>query len=95
MPLKNNHKHEDNVAFFQSKNWDYIKKNGRFWEGEEYSSILEQGSFNVQGEEELVLAAAGRIKAALSRGQYNLDEMEENHKRMLCCILSIILYQKH
>ena len=91
-PPKNYHKHEDKVAFFQSKTWDFIQKNGRFWEGAEYSSILEQGSF--YDHEALVLSASGRIKAAIDRGQAHLDEMEEGHKRILCSILSIILYQR-
>ena len=93
-PPKNYHKHEDKVAFFQSETWDFIKKNGHFWEGAEYSSILEQGSFKDHGQEALVLSAAGRIKAAIDRGQEHIDEMEEGHKKILCVILSIILYQR-
>ncbi|WP_123014868.1 hypothetical protein [Vibrio zhugei] len=72
----------------------FIRKNGCFWEGAQYNSILEQGSFDDHKQKALVLSAAGRIKAALDRKQYHLDEMEEKHKMMLCTILSIILYQR-
>jgi len=90
----NYHEHEDKVALFQTKSWDFIKKNGHFWEGAEYKSILEQGSFDDHGQKALVLSASGRIKAALDREQYHIDEMEDAHKMILCAILSIILYQR-
>lgn len=91
----NYHKHEDRVArYLQSENWMYIWKKGRFWRGSEYKIILEQGSFKDFNQEELILSAAGRVKAAINRQQFHLDEMECSHKYMLCAILSIVLYQR-
>ena len=80
----NYHEHEVKVALFQTKSWDFIRKNGRFCEGAEYKSILEQGSFDDHEQKALVLSASGRIKAALDREQYHIDEMEDAHKMMLC-----------
>ncbi|MCI5167518.1 MAG: hypothetical protein D3903_15865 [Candidatus Electrothrix sp. GM3_4] len=90
----NYHVHEDKVAVFQTRHWDSISKKGRFWVGGEYREILEQGSFDDHEQQALVLSVAGRVKAALDREQYHIDEMEKKHKRMLCAILSIILYQR-
>ena len=39
-----------------------------------------------------MLAAAGRIKAAIDRGQLTYEDMESSHRRMLSVVLSVILY---
>ncbi len=74
-------------------NWK-IEKVGSRWIGENYAAILEQGGFNDFDELNLVLAAAGRIKAALARNQCHFDEMEQSHQKMLADVLAIILYHR-
>ncbi|HDM8204515.1 TPA: hypothetical protein P0E29_005054 [Vibrio harveyi] len=89
------HQHEDKVAqFYQESSDIHIQKNGRFWAGEDYRSILEQGGFNDFEQKDLVLSAAGRVKAALDRSQYHIDNMEKGHQVVLCMILSNILYHR-
>ena len=41
-----------------------------------------------------MLAAAGRIRAAVIRGQTHFDQMEESHRRMLAALLLVILYHR-
>ncbi|UQA50978.1 hypothetical protein [Vibrio sp. ED002] len=92
---ENYHQHEDKVAHIYQESSDiHIQKNGRFWGGEDYRSILEQGGFDDVEEKDLVLSAAGRIKAALGREQYHIDNMEKGHQIVLCMILSNILYHR-
>ncbi|HAS6209289.1 TPA: hypothetical protein I7185_02925 [Vibrio vulnificus] len=94
-PLINYHKHEDKVADnFSQSSWAIIEKKERFWVGEEYRIILEQGGFEDFEQSELILASAGRVKAALGRSQYHIDVMEDSHRKMLCIILSIVLYHR-
>ncbi|MDL5054218.1 hypothetical protein QQ056_11755 [Oscillatoria laete-virens NRMC-F 0139] len=50
----------------------------------------EQGGFKTDGDSDLVLAAAGRIKAAIDRGQTHFDDMERSHRIVLAGILAII-----
>ena len=94
-PPKKYHDHEDRLAEYviAKLNWKIEKKNGR-WVGQDYSSILGQGGFGDLDEENLVLAAAGRIKAAIDRGQTNFDEMEMGHQIMLADVLAVILYHR-
>jgi len=95
IPPNNYHMHEDKVAIYFNKNdWANIEKNGRYWTGEEYRIILEQGGFDDWEQSDLVLAAAGRVKAAIDRGQNSIEAMENTHCKMLCIILSIILYHR-
>jgi hypothetical protein len=43
---------------------------------------------------DLVLAAAGRIRSAIIRGQFRFDEMEKAHQKILAGVLSCILYHR-
>lgn len=89
------HDNEDCLAEYvkQTFNWR-IQKQGNRWVGMEYASILESGSFKDFDEKNLVLAATGRIKAALDRGQLHFDEMEESHRKILAAVMTIIIYQR-
>lgn len=93
-PLKY-HDNEDRLAE-QVRNrlgWN-IRKIGRRWICEDYPVVLEQGSFNDVNQRELMLAAAGRIRAAMRLGQMHFDDMEESHRRMLADVIAIILYHR-
>jgi hypothetical protein len=94
-PPKKYHDNEDRLAEYCKANlgWD-INKVGNRWTGDDYASILEQGAFNDIDEQNLCLAASGRVKAALDRGQVHFDDMEEFHRRMLADVLAIILYHR-
>lgn len=93
-PPSRYHDNEDKLAeYLQSIGWDIRKESGR-WVGADYGSILEQGGFNDVDQSELILAAAGRIKAAQDRGQNHFDDMEWGHKQMLSTVLSVILYHR-
>jgi hypothetical protein len=94
-PPRKYHDNEDRLAenVKRSLGWN-IQKRGKFWVGADYDSIIEQGGFNDINEADLVLAAAGRIKAAQDRGQNHYDEMEQSHRRMLAAVITIILYHR-
>ena len=89
------HDNEDRLAehVVARLGWSIRKVRSR-WVGENYPLILEQGSFGAEAQRELLQAAAGRIKAAISRGQRHFDNMEESHRKMLADVLAIILYQR-
>ena len=89
------HDNEDRLAEYVRKhlNWN-IQKVGNRWIGEDYAAILEQGGFHDIDEKELVMAAAGRIHAAIAFGQSHYDDMEESHRRMLAAVISVILYHR-
>lgn len=89
------HDHEDRLAEHVNSDlgWNVNKINGR-WVDEDYEAILEQGSFNDIQQKNLVLAAAGRIRAAIIRGQTHFDEMEQSHQKILAGVLAIILYHR-
>jgi hypothetical protein len=89
------HENEDCLAEYviSDLKWN-IKKVGGRWVGQDYAAILEQGGFNDINEENLILAAAGRIKAAINRKQLNFDEMETSHQKMLANVLACILYHR-
>lgn len=74
--------------------WPIQKRNGR-WVGRDYPSILEQGAFNDISQEQLVIAACGRVHAALDHGQTHFDKMEDGHLYMLAALLSIIIYHRY
>lgn len=95
VPPRKYHDNEDRLAEYvvAKLRWP-IRKVGRQWVGAEYDSILEQGGFDDIDQEDLLLAAAGRIHAALDREQTHFDDMEESHRRMLGAVLSIILYHR-
>lgn len=89
------HDNEDRLAEYvvKSLGWTIHKVNNR-WVGMDYSSILEHGGFRDVNENNLVLATAGRVQAAIARGQNHFDDMEESHQRMLAAVMSIILYHR-
>lgn len=95
-PPDSYHENEDKLADYVAAklNWGIIKINNR-WTEADYRSIFEQGGFGDIDEENLVLAASGRIHAALKFGQNHFDEMEEGHALILSNILSIILYHRN
>lgn len=94
-PPRRYHDHEDRLAqhVIDRLGWD-IRKVGARWVGQDYPSILEQGAFGVEAQKELLLAAAGRIKAAIRLGQRHFDDMEESHRKMLADVLAVILYHR-
>ena len=89
------HDNEDRLAEYVIKHLKWpIRKEGGRWVGESYDVILQQGGFNDLDERDLVLAAAGRIRAAIDRGQKHYDYMEDSHRRMLAAVLMTILYHR-
>lgn len=94
-PPSRYHDNEDRLAEYckESLNWN-IKKVGGRWVGSDYASILEQGGFKDIDETNLCIAACGRVKAALDRGQMHFDDMEEFHRKMLSDVVAIILYHR-
>ncbi len=69
-----------------------MDKNGR---GDSYTVILEQGGFDDEDQQNLILAAAGRIIAAINYNQLHFDDMEKGHRNMLAEVLAIILYHRY
>ncbi|MCG7855485.1 hypothetical protein MD537_00770 [Flavihumibacter sediminis] len=90
------HDNEDVLAQYviDELKWK-IEKVGNRWVGDSYESILEQGGFNDIDEKNLVLAATGRVKAAIENGQLHFDEMEEGHQNILAGVIAIILYHRY
>jgi hypothetical protein len=89
------HDNEDSLAQYvvSHLNWG-IRKEGNRWVGADYAAILEQGGYSDIDQKELILAAAGRIHAALARNQMHIDQMEETHAEMLGAVLTLILYHR-
>ena len=89
------HNNEDFLAEHVKSHlgWNIDKNNGR-WENADYTSILEQGSFSLNGVDNLLQAIAGRIETARQYEQLHFDEMEEGHMRILALAMSVILYQR-
>ncbi len=94
-PPNNYHKYEDIVCKYQNEfsNWN-IQKKGNKWEVGDYACFLEQGGFHDINVENLIIAAAGRINAAIKRGQTNYDDMEESHRIMLGDLIAVILFHR-
>ena len=94
-PPRRYHDNEDRLAEYvvSHLNWP-IRKAGLRWVGADYGVILQHGGFHDIDESDLVLAAAGRIRAALDRGQLHFDDMEESHRRMLATVLAVVLYHR-
>ncbi len=95
-PPPSYHDNEDRLAEYVQDNlgWNIYKENGH-WIGADYKSILNQGGFDDIDQNELILAAAGRIKAAQDYGQEYFDDMEWRHKQMLATVPSSILYHRY
>jgi hypothetical protein len=89
------HDNEDRLAEYvrATLKWP-IRKEGARWVGADYESIIEQGGFDDVDQKDLLLAAAGRIRAAQARGQDHYDRMEKSHRRLLAAVLSVILYHR-
>lgn len=89
------HDHEDRLAEYVSQhlNWP-IQKVGNRWIGQNYEAILEQGGFHDLNEANLILAASGRIRAAIDHGQLHFDQMEESHMRILAGVFAVIVYHR-
>lgn len=97
------HDNEDVLGeYVQRKlNWG-VRKHGRTWVNadgsrlgvDDYVALLEQGGFDDAGQAGLVKAAAGRIQAAIRRGQTRFDQMERGHQYMLAGVLAVILYHR-
>jgi hypothetical protein len=95
VPPAKYHDNEDRLAEYVRKNLKWrVHKIGNRWVGADYSQILEQGGFEDIEETDLILAVAGRIRAAVDRGQAHFDDMEDAHRQMLGAILAIILYHR-
>jgi hypothetical protein len=93
-PLKY-HDNEDRLVEYCKESLGLkIQKIGNRWVGSDYGFVLEQGGSKDLNEENLSLAACGRIKAAIDRGQLHFDEMEEFHRKMLADVIAIILYHR-
>jgi hypothetical protein len=92
-PPSRYHDNEDCLAKYviQRMKWP-ISKIGSRWVGKDYDLILEQGGIHDVDEENLLLAAAGRIQAGKRMGQHHSDKMEDSHRRMLGAVIAIILY---
>jgi hypothetical protein len=92
-PPNKYHDNEDRLGDYVQEHLKWkIEKIGNRWVGEDYAAILEQGGFKDVDQDNLLLAAAGRIKAARDRKQLHFDEMEQSHQKMLADVLAIILY---
>lgn len=87
------HDHEDRLAenVVANLKWPIVKKGGR-WVGADYDSILQNGAPADLDQNDLILAASGRVTAALARGQIHFDGMEKSHRHMLAAVMSIIIY---
>lgn len=95
IPPEKYHDNEDALAEYVITHLKWkIHKEGNRWVGEQYESILEQGGFADIDEKNLVQAAAGRIRAAIDRGQVHFDDMEESHQKMLAAVLAIVVYHR-
>jgi len=101
-PLKY-HDSEDRLGEHVQKklNWSFSKAKGIWFSAEgkrlhssDYLAMLEQGGFKIDGDSDLVLAASGRIKAAMDRGQAHFDDMERSHQVVLAGIMASILYHR-
>lgn len=94
-PPSKYHDHEDRLAEYLQRisNWNLRKVNGR-WEGLPYELLLEQGGLGDVDQEDLILAAAGRIRAAIEFGQGHFDDMEESHRHVLSVVITTILYYR-
>ncbi len=93
-PPTSYHEHEDSLAerCRDKMKWP-ISKVGNRWIGvKDYHAILEAGSIPYYDQDELVLSSAGRMKAAMQRGQMHFDDMEKSHRYVLGGVMAIIIY---
>lgn len=97
------HDSEDRLAEYVRDHTDWkVQKRGSVWVDKDgaqlskksYLSLLERGGFKFDRESDLVVAAAGRIKAAIRYGQLHYDDMELSHQVILAGVLTNILYHR-
>ena len=94
-PPENYHASEDALAEYVKShlNWNIHKVKNR-WISCDYEAVLNQGSLDDGEQRNLILAAAGRISAAIARKQLHFDDMECGHQRILAMVMASILYQR-
>ena len=95
------HDSEDRLAEHvqRSLNWK-VRRQGATWVNEfgnrlspnDYLAALEQGGFRIDGDQDLLNAAAGRVSAAIRHGHTHFDDMERGHQVILAGVLAAILY---
>ena len=89
------HDNEDIIAEYYNGMYDKaVMKIGKIWNVADYGSLLEQGAFRDINQEHLIIAARGRIDAAIKFGQNKYDEMESGHRFILGEIIANILYHR-
>ena len=102
-PPSRYHDNENALAEYvqQHLNWGihrqgniWINRDGKRLAPDDYITTLAQGAFHDVDEQELIAAAAGRIQAALDRGQNHFDDVEESHRRIIAGVLYSILYHR-
>lgn len=71
------------------------EKQGGRWRGDDYGFLLEQGLMMSGRLDDLILAATGRVYAAINSGQKHFDDAEHGHLRMLSDILATIVLDAH
>lgn len=76
----------------QGGNW--VNANGARLHPTDYLAMLEQGGFKTDGDSDLIEAVAGRIKAAIDRGQTHFDDVERSHQVVLAGVVGAILYHR-
>lgn len=95
-PPSKYHDNEDALAELVQRNLNWgiekqgrisVNRNGGRLAPDDYVVTMEQGAFGDADQRELVLAAAGRIRAAQDRGQLHYDCVEESHRRILAGVL--------
>jgi hypothetical protein len=103
IPPTRYHDTEDRLGEYvqSSLNWNIRKKGGTWVNADgrrlhpsDYLALLEQGAFKKDSDADLVEAAAGRMQAAITRGQTHFDEMERSHQVIFAGVLAAILYHR-
>ncbi|GHY52645.1 hypothetical protein VCSRO70_3444 [Vibrio cholerae] len=88
------HQYEDIIAKYCELDEPTIRKKGKLWVGQDYGWIIENGAYDDIDQENLVLAIAGRVKAAQRFHQNTFDEMEERHRVMLSELIQCFIYHR-
>jgi len=88
-PKQGYHDFEDKILSSMTARYPLFKI-GKLWLGEDYATMLEYGGW--QQQHGILLAAAGRVRAAKKRGQHHFDEMHEAHRDVLGELLAIAVF---
>ncbi|MGC3957703.1 MAG: hypothetical protein QM813_07065 [Verrucomicrobiota bacterium] len=99
-PPNRYHDYENRLGEHVQRSLRGIRKQGNAWVNangtrlhpSDYLALIEQGGFKIDGVTDLLEAAAGRIHAAITRGQNHFDDMERSHQVVLAGVLAAILY---